>query len=252
MTRSDNLMNHPAQRYNTMSPIRTVITTIPEQSFNMVAELDNDTAPSLILEPPSEFGADTVVGRPNTRTTCRRVAGQARELYIPFGSAETTKAKSNTFDRTRISDHRHRKLEDDERRSLKTQRKIACFAKQKSRISRFTPTRVCLRNWRPCEGEDRDLREDRQTLNTGTTSVLSSHGGLVREVITSENSIALVQIASRMPKSKDPEAVKPKKVFGALTQRGVAEYSRTAAANIPTEAERKLHRLVQRKLRAWT
>ena len=37
-----------------------------------------------------------------------------------------------------------------------------------------------------------------------------------------------------------------------LTQRGAAEYSRTAAANIPTEAERKLHRLVQRKLRAWT
>ena len=42
-------------------------------------------------------------------------------------------------------------------------------------------------------------------------------------------------------------------MFGCLlTQRGAAEYSRTAAANIPTEAERKLHRLVQRKLRAWT
>ena len=164
MTGSDNLMNHPAQRYNTMSPIRTVITTITRKSVNMVAELDYDTAPSRILDtlgqrlegnstaakaatatavaldtkaraaqgtvvqlkselaqsqqsrteakipmrfcmlalkPPSEFGADTVVG--NTRTTCRRVAGQARELYIPFGSAETSRAKSNTFDRTRIS-----------------------------------------------------------------------------------------------------------------------------------------------------
>ena len=34
MTRSDNLMNHPAQRYNTMSPIRTVITTITRKSVN--------------------------------------------------------------------------------------------------------------------------------------------------------------------------------------------------------------------------
>ena len=34
MTGSDNLMNHPAQRFNTMSPIRTVITTITRKSVN--------------------------------------------------------------------------------------------------------------------------------------------------------------------------------------------------------------------------
>ena len=50
MTGSDNLMNHPAQRYNTVSPIRTVITTITRKSVNMVAELDYDTAPSRILD----------------------------------------------------------------------------------------------------------------------------------------------------------------------------------------------------------
>ena len=50
MTGSDNLMDHPAQRYNTMSPIRTVITTITRKSVNMVAELDYDTAPSRILD----------------------------------------------------------------------------------------------------------------------------------------------------------------------------------------------------------
>ena len=50
MTGSDNLMNHPAQRYNIMSPIRTVITTITRKSVNMVAELDYDTAPSRILD----------------------------------------------------------------------------------------------------------------------------------------------------------------------------------------------------------
>ena len=43
-------MNHPAQRYGIMSPIRTVITTIKRKSVKMVAELDNDTAPSWILD----------------------------------------------------------------------------------------------------------------------------------------------------------------------------------------------------------
>ena len=53
MTGSDNLMNHPAQRYNTMSPIRTVITTITRKSVNMVAELDYDTASTLGSSIPS-------------------------------------------------------------------------------------------------------------------------------------------------------------------------------------------------------
>ena len=38
------------QRYNIMSPFRTVITTITRKSVKMVAELDNDTAPSRILD----------------------------------------------------------------------------------------------------------------------------------------------------------------------------------------------------------
>ena len=152
VTGSDNVMNHPAQRYNTMSPIRTVITTITRKSVNMVAELDYDTAPSRILDtsgqrledystvakattaiavaldpkaraaqgkvvqlksefvqsqqsrteaktqadslsvitlkPPSELGDDTVV-HTNARTTYRRVAGQAREPYIPFCPADS-------------------------------------------------------------------------------------------------------------------------------------------------------------------
>ena len=50
MTGSDNLMNYPAQMFNNMSPIRTVITTITRKSVKMVAELDNDTAPSRILD----------------------------------------------------------------------------------------------------------------------------------------------------------------------------------------------------------
>ena len=124
MTRSDNLMNHPAQRYNIMSPIRTVITTITRKSVKMVAEPSNNTVRSRIprrlednstvakaatatavaldtktraaqgtvvqlkseltqyqqsrtkhaiaLKSPSEFGADTVVGR-----IPRRLAGES-------------------------------------------------------------------------------------------------------------------------------------------------------------------------------
>ena len=136
--------------FNYMSPIRPVITTITRKSVNMVAELDNDTAPSRILDasgqrledyskvakaamaiavaldtkaraaqgtvvqlkselnqsqqsrteaktradslsvitfkPPSEFGTDTVVGRIPGRLAGES-PGQAREHYIPFGSA---------------------------------------------------------------------------------------------------------------------------------------------------------------------
>ena len=50
LTGSDNVMNQIIQMFNNKSPIRTVITTITRKSVNMVAELDNDTAPSRILD----------------------------------------------------------------------------------------------------------------------------------------------------------------------------------------------------------
>ena len=43
-------MNQIIQMFNNMSPIRTVITMITRKLVNMVAELDNDTAPSRILD----------------------------------------------------------------------------------------------------------------------------------------------------------------------------------------------------------
>ena len=162
VTGSDNLMNHPAQRYNIMSPIRTVITTLTRKSVKMVAELDNDTASSRILDtsgqrledysivaeaatatavavdtkaraaqgtvvqlknelvqsqqsrteakvlhaialkPPSELGADTVVGR-----IPGRLAGESLDrlgtLHSVWVCRVKSRAKSNTFDRTRIS-----------------------------------------------------------------------------------------------------------------------------------------------------
>ena len=50
LTGYDKLTNQIIQMFNNMSPIRTVITTITRKSVNMVAELDNDTAPSRILD----------------------------------------------------------------------------------------------------------------------------------------------------------------------------------------------------------
>ena len=78
-----------------------------------------------------------------------------------------------------------------------------------------------------------------------------------------------------LPKSKDPEAVRPKKVFGAYWPRGTAGKDPEAdggpddkfslapltqrhrrcqsdAAAMTRLRRRELHRLVQRKLRAWT
>ena len=50
LTGSDNVMNQIIQMFNNKRPIRTVITTITRKSVNMVAKLDNDTAPSRILD----------------------------------------------------------------------------------------------------------------------------------------------------------------------------------------------------------
>ena len=171
----------PAQRYNIMSPIRTVITTITRKSVKMVAELDNDTAPSRILDttdrledystvakaataiavaldtkaraaqgtvvqlkselaqyqqsrtevkteadslsvitlkPPSEFGADTVVGRIPGRLTGESL-DRLGSLVFRLGSAESRaepRATHSTGRRGPVG-HRHRRLEDDGRRS---------------------------------------------------------------------------------------------------------------------------------------
>ena len=176
MTGSDNLMNHPAQRYNTMSPIRTVITTITRKSVNMVAELDYDTAPSRILdtigqrlegistaakaatatavaldtqaraaqgtvvqlkselaqsqqsrtetkvlhaialEPPSEFGADTVVGRIPGRLA-RESLDRLGNSTFRLGLQRRAEPRATRSTGQGSVDHRHRRLEDDERRS---------------------------------------------------------------------------------------------------------------------------------------
>ena len=242
MTGSDNLMNHPAQRYNTISPIRTVITTITRKSVNMVAELDYDTAPSRILDtlgqrlegnstaakaatatvvalytkaraqsqqyrteakiphaialkPPSEFGADTVVGR-----IPGRLAGESLDrlgnstFRLGLQSQEPSQEQHVRPDKDQLTtDTADLKMtedalaedttafEDTTQDCLVCQTKVAYFEVYTNKnlseeLEALVKAKIVISE-KTGNAEYRDNR-----------SVLSSHGGLVREVITSENS----------------------------------------------------------------
>ena len=207
-------MNLPAQWYNTMSPIRKVITTIARTSVNMVAELDNDTAPSRILDtlgqrlednstaakaatatavaldtkaraaqgtvvqlksefaqhqqsrteakvphaialkPPSEIGADTVVGRipgrlagewpdrlgnPTFRLGLQSQEQSQEQHVRPDKDQLTTDTADLKMTKGALAEDTIA-FEDITKDCLVGQTKVA--------ISRSTPTRVCLRNWR--------------------------------------------------------------------------------------------------------
>ena len=70
MTGYDKLPNQIIQMFSNMSPIRTVITTITRKSVYMVAELDNDTAPSRILDTRGQRLEDySKVGKAATATS---------------------------------------------------------------------------------------------------------------------------------------------------------------------------------------
>ena len=93
-------------------------------------------------------------------------------------------------------DHRHRRLEDDGGRyskdttqdCLETQAKFACFEAYNRSLSEELKARAkAVISEKTGDVEFRDNR-----------SVLSSHGGLAGELIKSENSIELAQIASRV------------------------------------------------------
>ena len=251
MTGSDNLMNHPAQRYNTMSPIRTVITTIARKSVNMVAELDYDTAPSRILDtigqrlegnsaaakaatatavalhtkaraqsqqsrtetkvlhaialkPPSEFGADTVVGR-----IPGRLAGESLD-----------RLGNSTFrlglQSQEQSQEQHVRPDKDQLTTDTADLKMTKDALAEDTTAFEDTTQDCLVE----VYTNKNLSEELEALvkakiviseKTGNAeyrdnrSVLSSNGGLVREVITSENLIALVQIKSRIDSAMHDE-----------------------------------------------
>ena len=183
------------------SPIRTVITTSTRKSVNMVAELDNDTAPSRILDtigqktsggqlyssqgcysdcsgvghkgpsstgnscstvvqlkselaqsqqsrteakvlhaialkPPSDFGADTAA----VRMRGRLMGLQVQEQHVRPDKDQLT---TDTADLKMMEEA----LAEDTT-AFEDITQDCMFARQKSWISRCTPTRICLRNWR--------------------------------------------------------------------------------------------------------
>ena len=222
VTGSDNLTNQIIQMFNNVSPIRTVITTITRKSVNMVAELDNDTAPSRILDtsgqrlkdystvakaatatavavdskacaaqgtvvqlknelvqyqqsrteaevlhaialkPPSELGAETVEGRVPGRLAGEsldmlgnpkfRLALQIQEQHVrPDKDQLTTDTADLKMTKDALAEDTAA-FEDTMQDCLATQTKAAEF-------EAYTNKR---RIGGACEGEGRDLREDRR------------------------------------------------------------------------------------------
>ena len=249
MTGSDNLMNHPAQRYNTMSPIRTVITTITRKSVNMVAELDYDTAPSRILDTIGQrlegnstaakaAAATSVALDTQARATQRTVVQLKSELAqyqqsrtetialktpSDFGADTAAVRMPGRFMRLQVQEQ-HVRPDKDQLTTDTADLKMTKDALAEDTTAFEDTTQDCL----VCQTKvayfevytNKNLSEELEALvkakiviseKTGKAeyrdnrSVLSSHGGLVREVITSENSIALVQIASRIDSAMHDE-----------------------------------------------
>ena len=113
LTGYDKLTNQIIQMFNNMSPIRTVITTITRKSVNMVAELDNDTAPSRILDTSGQrledysgtvsqgcYGDCSEVGHKgscSTRNSC-----STEERTRPISTVQDQSQDSSRFS---LSDH---------------------------------------------------------------------------------------------------------------------------------------------------
>ena len=103
VTGSDNLTNQIIQMFNNTSPIRTVITTITRKSVNMVAELDNDTASSRILDTSGQRLEDySTVAKAATATAvavdtkARAAQGTVVQLKIDLVQSQQSRTEAKT------------------------------------------------------------------------------------------------------------------------------------------------------------
>ena len=102
----------PAQRYNIMSPIRTVITTITRKSVKMVAELDNDTAPSRILDTTDRLEDCSTVAKAATAiavaldTKARAAQGTVVQLKSELAQYQQSRTEASRFCMRLLSSHR--------------------------------------------------------------------------------------------------------------------------------------------------
>ena len=104
LTGSDNVMNQIIQMFNNKSPIRTVITTITRKSVNMVAELDNDTAPSRILDTSGQRLEDySTVAKATTAiavaldTKARAAQGKVVQLKSEFVQSQQSRTEADSL-----------------------------------------------------------------------------------------------------------------------------------------------------------
>ena len=116
LTGSDNVMSQIIQMFNNKSPIRTVITTSTRKSVNMVAELDKDTAPSRILDTNGQRLEDysTVAKAATAIAVALDTKARAAQGTVVQLKCELVRSQQS---RTDTVGHRHRRIEDDGRRS---------------------------------------------------------------------------------------------------------------------------------------
>ena len=195
----DKLTNHDFLMINIMSPITTSNRTITRKSVNMVAELDNGTVLWTLRGIGQRLECNSVVTKvlhAIVLKTPSRLEDYAVVDWIQWPGVPILAGGPAVDQMPGPVDHRHRRLEDDGGRyskdttqdCLETQAKFACFEAYNRSLSEELKARAkAVISEKTGDVEFRDNR-----------SVLSSHGGLAGELIKSENSIELAQIASRV------------------------------------------------------
>ena len=261
MTGSDNLTNQIIQMFNNMSPIRTVITTITRKSVNMEAELDNDTAPSRILDtsgqrledystvakaataiavaldtkaraaqgavvqlkselaqsqqsrteaktqvdslslialnPPSDFGADTVVGRIPGRLageSLDRLGNPTFSMTLQNQEQPIRPDKDQLTADLKMTEEALAEdtaaFEDTTQDCLAIQAKAAEFKNPTKSLSEELEVLAKAKDVISEKTDNSEYRDNR--------SMLSSHGSLVSSLSKSEHSIELAQLTSHV------------------------------------------------------
>ena len=148
----------------------------------------------IALKTPSDFGADTAA----VRMPGRLVGPQVQEQHVRPDKDQLTTDTADLKMTKDVLAEDTTAFEDTTQDCLVCQTEVADFAVYTNKnlseeLEALVKAKIVISE-RTGDAEYRDNR-----------SVLSSHGGLVREVITSENSIALVQIASRVDSAMHDE-----------------------------------------------
>ena len=166
------------------------IELVQSQQSRTEAKTRADSLSVIALKQPSELGADTITGESLDRlgSPVFRMALQVQEQHVRPDKDQLT-ANLKMTEEALAEDTTA--FEDTTQDCLVCQTKVAYFEVYTNKnlseeLEALVKAKIVISE-KTGNVEYRDNR-----------SVLSSHGGLVREVITSENSIALVQIASRI------------------------------------------------------